>query len=903
MPYDINSIRRTTEKGIPDLADKIFAGIVNEEEAINALFMGLRPKLTKELEKRKADEVLWIAASESKELKKLKDYVETYDNEAPEYIGRHIDEANSLISLIENDDAEWYNARSKDSISAYRHYLDIYDNPAPSYRGKYIDQVNEAIKIVKDRDDWAKVKESNSIRSYSEYLSMYDKEAPAYIGRFVNEAQKAILSLEDDAAWQLASDLNTVESYQAYLGKYDIASSSYRGKYVESAKQKIEELQPPPPPDPRITDDEAWNNAIKVNTIESYKEYLYEYANPQNTYKGIHVKEAKQALFRLQDEFDWNVAKSEHTIESYQHYISIYCASNEFVGRHADEARQAIDKLTPPDPRIEDDNAWKEATRINRLDGYRHYLSLYKNHANEAELAIRHLIDEEAWKDAKDGGTVASYEKYLSICKVNEYPGYEWAHVNAAKTQIGNLRKAEETNRKEEERKRRIAEDNASWEKARQVNTKHSYEEYLAKYRKNGGLHIREAENAILKLQSDEDWENACAENTLSAYKRFVDKYEQMSNRYMSMHLPKAKKNVEELTPKPVPKPIKWKKWLLIVLALALCWILWIQWQDDAWPFNTFQGESDDIVVIQDTTVVVEEVIIPTQEESTSAAITQEDMIHSATQKESQSITPPPHFVLVSAGKVKDKVYNRKTDSFEYPEYDLDAFYIDSFELTQGDFERIVGSIKPRNYSYEKEGYIDESDLFPLKNNSLPVVGIFSDFIEYCNKRSRDEGYDGFYIISNGNVAFNPQGNGYRLPTSLEWTFAAKGGNLNEQFKHIGGDDLKEVAWYGANSGNKPHAVGRKKPNGLGLYDMAGNIPELHHMGKNNSSYGYAGVSYRIWRQMYDDGWWGPYETRNEYRDYAYLGKEYAGKYPMVGCRIVFIPKSFINNNLSINEK
>lgn len=614
MPYDINSIRRTTEKGIPDLADKIFAGIVNEEEAINALFMGLRPKLTKELEKRKADEVLWIAASESKELKKLKDYVETYDNEAPEYIGRHIDEANSLISLIENDDAEWYNARSKDSISAYRHYLDIYDNPAPSYRGKYIDQVNEAIKIVKDRDDWAKVKESNSIRSYSEYLSMYDKEAPAYIGRFVNEAQKAILSLEDDAAWQLASDLNTVESYQAYLGKYDIASSSYRGKYVESAKQKIEELQPPPPPDPRITDDEAWNNAIKVNTIESYKEYLYEYANPQNTYKGIHVKEAKQALFRLQDEFDWNVAKSEHTIESYQHYISIYSASNEFVGRHADEARQAIDKLTPPDPRIEDDNAWKEATRINSLDGYRHYLSLYKNHANEAELAIRHLIDEEAWKDAKDGGTVASYEKYLSICKVNEYPGYEWAHVNAAKTQIGNLRKAEETNRKEEERKRRIAEDNASWEKARQVNTKHSYEEYLAKYRKNGGLHIREAENAILKLQSDEDWENACAENTLSAYKRFVDKYEPMSNKYTSMHLPKAKKKVEELTPRPDPRPIKWKKWLLIVLALALCWFLWIQWQDNAWPFNIFQGESaetdkPDVLIVEGPSVpIVEEV-------------------------------------------------------------------------------------------------------------------------------------------------------------------------------------------------------------------------------------------------------------------------------------------------------
>lgn len=900
MPYDINSIRRTTEKGIPNLADKIFAGIVNEEEAINALFMGLRPKLTKELEKRKADEVLWIAASESKELKKLKDYVETYDNEAPEYIGRHIDEANSLISLIENDDAEWYNARSKDSISAYRHYLDIYDNPAPSYRGKYIDQVNEAIKIVKDRDDWAKVKESNSIRSYSEYLSMYDKEAPAYIGRFVNEAQKAILSLEDDAAWQLASDLNTVESYQAYLGKYDIASSSYRGKYVESAKQKIEELQPPPPPDPRITDDEAWNNAIKVNTIESYKEYLYEYANPQNTYKGIHVKEAKQALFRLQDEFDWNVAKSEHTIESYQHYISIYSASNEFVGRHVDEARQAIDKLTPPDPRIEDDNAWKEATRINSLDGYRHYLSLYKNHANEAELAIRHLIDEKAWKDAKDEGTIASYENYLSICKVNEYPGYEWTHVNAAKTQIGNLRKAEEVNRKEEERKRRIAEDNAAWEKARKDNTKHSYEEYLAKYRKAGGLHIREVENAILKLQSDEDWQNACAENTLSAYKRFVDKYEPMSNKYMSMHLPKAKKKVEELTPDPAP--FKWKKWFLIVLALALCWFLWIQWQDNVWPFNIFQGNSDDSNEIQNTTVVVEEAFIPTQEELDLDSIKplNEDTIVSTSQSESHTLTIPANYIRVDAGRVKDKVYDNKKDSYIYPEYDLDTFYIDAFELTQSEYVRVMGSMKPHNYSYESlkpKGYDwGESIEITLKNDSLPVLGKYPDFVEYCNKRSYEEGYDGFYIVENNEIKINPQGNGYRLPTALEWTFAAKGGNLNERYKHIGGNDLKEVAWYGANSGNKPHLVGHKKPNGLGLYDMAGNVTELHHTGKNNKSYEIAGVNYMHWKQMYDDDWWSPYCTG------MYYGK-YNGKDQISGCRLVFVPKGQINNNLYIEKK
>jgi formylglycine-generating enzyme required for sulfatase activity len=34
------------------------------------------------------------------------------------------------------------------------------------------------------------------------------------------------------------------------------------------------------------------------------------------------------------------------------------------------------------------------------------------------------------------------------------------------------------------------------------------------------------------------------------------------------------------------------------------------------------------------------------------------------------------------------------------------------------------------------------------------------------------------------------------------------------------------VAWYEDNSGNSTHAVGTKKPNGLGLYDMSGNVHE-----------------------------------------------------------------------------
>ena len=165
-------------------------------------------------------------------------------------------------------------------------------------------------------------------------------------------------------------------------------------------------------------------------------------------------------------------------------------------------------------------------------------------------------------------------------------------------------------------------------------------------------------------------------------------------------------------------------------------------------------------------------------------------------------------------------------------------FYICNHEITQQEFA-MYGM---KNYDVRVE--LSGKSIGPY----YPAHQVnWFDVLMYCNRRSVAEGLTPCFSIGGET---NPDkwgrqpdsqeepgwddwyhakcdftANGYRLPTIVEWEYAARGGNglTGYQYKYAGSDILDEVAWY-ATDGLRE--VMQKKPNTLGIYDMCGNIEE-----------------------------------------------------------------------------
>lgn len=125
-------------------------------------------------------------------------------------------------------------------------------------------------------------------------------------------------------------------------------------------------------------------------------------------------------------------------------------------------------------------------------------------------------------------------------------------------------------------------------------------------------------------------------------------------------------------------------------------------------------------------------------------------------------------------------------------------------------------------------GYEVKSPGWGIDGDNPAVFVSWFDAAEYCNWVSRQLGEDeAIAEDADDKYQVNLRA-GYRLPTEAEWEYAAKGGNRPDSTVYSGSNKLDEVGWYSPHSGGRTQPVGspRKKPNGLGLYDMSGNVRE-----------------------------------------------------------------------------
>ena len=166
------------------------------------------------------------------------------------------------------------------------------------------------------------------------------------------------------------------------------------------------------------------------------------------------------------------------------------------------------------------------------------------------------------------------------------------------------------------------------------------------------------------------------------------------------------------------------------------------------------------------------------------------------------------HFTMGSATKPDEQPLHEVT---------VDAFWMQAHEVTWDEYRLFMFANQAGDVA-AKDETVDA-----VSRPTRPYV-----------EMSFGMGINGFPAISMTQHAANKYaewlsaktGEFYRLPTEAEWEYACRAGTTTPYYFGSNASDLKDYAWYSADSGGKYQKVATKKPNAWGLYDMLGNVEE-----------------------------------------------------------------------------
>ena len=166
--------------------------------------------------------------------------------------------------------------------------------------------------------------------------------------------------------------------------------------------------------------------------------------------------------------------------------------------------------------------------------------------------------------------------------------------------------------------------------------------------------------------------------------------------------------------------------------------------------------------------------------------------------------------IFVQGGTFQIGSYSGDEDEKPVHSVTVSDFYIGEFEVTQALWWEVMGS----NIYHQRD----------KANTSWPMFGVGANYPMYYVSHSEAEEFCGRLNQRLRNQL--PDGYSFALPTEAEWEYAARGGNKTNAYTYAGGNYLSDVGWNEDNSSGSTHAVGTKKANELGLYDMSGNVYE-----------------------------------------------------------------------------
>lgn len=167
---------------------------------------------------------------------------------------------------------------------------------------------------------------------------------------------------------------------------------------------------------------------------------------------------------------------------------------------------------------------------------------------------------------------------------------------------------------------------------------------------------------------------------------------------------------------------------------------------------------------------------------------------------------------------------------------EVSSFYMDRTEVTKAQWDVVYEWAVTNGYSFDNVGSAKAAD------HPVQTVNWY-DCVKWCNARSEKEGRTPCYNLNDW--SYDSTADGYRLPTGVEWEYAARGGLVGNRFPW--GDTIThdQANYYGYPLGydfdlgyegyDTRYAVGEKPfsnpvedipANGFGLYGMAGNVWE-----------------------------------------------------------------------------